>query len=243
MYLPCPDCPIRKKPLFRQFSGEELAFVTAAKTAQHDFAAREPIVISNTVGEATYTLLTGWAFRSKSLPGGQRQILDFLLPGDLMGLQSPLTGRVRHGVTALTNVTVCELAPISVRTVFELQPELSAALVQTLLLDDDRADRRLLLLGRQRPTQRLAYLMLDLHERQALRQFAENGRCEFPLTYEHMADALGLSRAQLARSLAELRDRGWANTQGGVLALAAPDAMATFCAYEPAPAQPKRALL
>jgi CRP-like cAMP-binding protein len=243
MFLACPDCPIRKKPLFRQFSGDELAFVTGAKTAQYDFGAREAIVPPGSTADAAYTLLTGWAFRAKTLPGGQRQILDFLLPGDLMGLQSPLTGRVRHGVTALTNVTVCELASSAVRTVFKLQPELSSALVQTLLLDDDRADRRLLLLGRQRPTQRLAYLMLDLHERMALREFAANGRCEFPLTYEHMADALGLSRAQLARSLAELRDRGWATTQGGMLALTAPEAMAAFCAYEPAPAQPKRALL
>lgn len=243
MFLPCPECPIRKKPLFRQFSSSELAFVTAAKTAQRDFGAREPIVLPGAAAGSAYTLLTGWAFRAKALPGGQRQILDFLLPGDLMGLQSPLTGQVRHGVTALTSVTVCELSASAVRTVFELQPELSSALVQTLLLDDDRADRRLLLLGRQRPTQRLAYLMLDIHERLALRQFAAEGRCEFPLTYEHMADALGLSRAQLARSLAELRERGWASTQGGMLALAAPEAMAAFCAYEPAPAQPKRALL
>jgi CRP-like cAMP-binding protein len=243
MYLPCPDCPIRKKPLFRQFSRQELAFVAAAKTAQHDFDARAPIVLADSTAEATYTLLTGWAFRAKALQGGQRQILDFLLPGDLMGLQSPLTGRVRHAVIALTDVTVCELAADAVRSVFELQPDLSAGLVQTLLLDDDRADRRLLLLGRQRPTQRLAYLMLDLHERLTLREFAAHGRSEFPLTYEHMADALGLSRAQLARSLAELRDRGWATTQGGVLALAAPEAMAAFCGYEPAAAQPRRTLL
>jgi CRP-like cAMP-binding protein len=242
MFLPCPECPIRRKPLFRPFSDEELAFVTAAKVGQQDFAAREPIVLPG-ASDVTYTLLSGWAFRAEVLPGGQRQILDFLLPGDLMGLQSPLTGRVRHGVTALTNVTVCELSPSAVRTVFERHAELSAGLVQMLLLDGDRADRRLLLLGRQRPTQRLAYLMLDLHERLSLREFAANGRCEFPLTYEHMADALGLSRAQLARSLAELRDRGWANTQGGMLALSAPEAMAAFCAYEPAPAQPKRALL
>jgi CRP-like cAMP-binding protein len=242
MFLPCPDCPIRKKPLFRQFSSEELAFVTAAKVGQHDYAARESIVVPG-AADVTYTLLSGWAFRAKSLPGGQRQILDFLLPGDLMGLQSPLTGRVRHTVTALTNVTVCELSSTAVRAVFDRHGDLSAALVQMLLLDDDRADRRLLLLGRQRPTQRLAYLMLDLHERLSLREFTANGRCEFPLTYEHMADALGLSRAQLARSLAELRDRGWANTQSGMLALAAPDAMAAFCAYEPAPAEPKRALL
>jgi CRP-like cAMP-binding protein len=242
MYLPCPDCPIRRKPLFRQSSREELAFVSGAKTAQHDFEARSPIVLAESSGGTAYTLLSGWAYRTKVLPSGERQILDFLLPGDLMGLQSPLTGRVRHAIVALTDVTVCELSPDAVRAVFELQPDLSAALVQTLLMDADRADHRLLLLGRQRPTQRLAYLILDLHERLARRELARDGRCEFPLTYEHMADALGLSRAQLARSLAELRDRGWATIQGGVLLLAAPEAMAALCAFEPAPLEPRRAL-
>lgn len=243
MLIRCPDCPVRVRPMFRQFSPDELAYVTDAKVGQIEVPARGPIVEAGVRSEAMYTLLSGWAIRYKSLPNGLRHILDFLLPGDLIGLQSPLTGKVRHSVKALTDVTLCAIAEEPIRNIFEARPELSAALMATLLLDEDRADRRLLLLGRQRPTQRLAFLFLELRGRLQARGMGDPRACEFPLTYEHMADALGLSRAQLARSLAELRDRGWANVQNGQLLVDAPAPMAAFCAYEPAPAEQKRALI
>lgn len=34
-----------------------------------------------------YTLLSGWAFRFKTLSDGRRQILNFLLAGDFIGVQ------------------------------------------------------------------------------------------------------------------------------------------------------------
>ena len=46
------------------------------------------------------------SFRFKELCNGARQVLDILLPGDLIGLQSPFTGQVRHTVCALTPVTL-----------------------------------------------------------------------------------------------------------------------------------------
>jgi CRP-like cAMP-binding protein len=229
--------------MFRQFSPEELGYVTAAKIGQIDVPAREHVFEAGARSNVMYTVLSGWAIRYKTLPSGVRHILDFLLPGDFIGLQSPLTGKVRHAVKALTDLTLCKIADETVRRVFEAQPELGAGLMATVLLDEDRADRRLLLLGRQRPTQRLSFLFLELRDRLVSRGMGDERVCDFPLTYEHMADALGLSRAQLARSLAELRERGWASVQSGQLVLERPDAMARFCAYEAASADSKRALI
>ncbi len=243
MYVLCCDCPIRTLPLFRQFSDGELQYVTGAKSGERRVAARENIVHAGGNGELMYTLFEGWAFRYKTISPATRQIFDFLLPGDFIGLQSPLTGRVRHSVSALTDVTVCQIQAQPVRGLFEFQPALGAALVQTLLLDEDRADRRLLLLGRQRPTQRLAYLMLDLADRLRLRRLGTEDCCPFPLTYDQMADALGLSRAQLGRSLAEVRDRRWAEIANGELTILAADEMRAFAAYESARSDELRAVI
>lgn len=243
MWVRCVDCPVRSKPLFRPFTSEELSFVADAKTGQYDLEARAAIVDSTVNAEEMFTLLAGWAFRYKALPNGDRQIIDFVLPGDLIGLQPPMSGRLRHGVVALTPVTVCELASAAMRQLFEAQPGLAAALMQTLLIDDERADRRLLMLGRQRPTQRLAYLLLELFERLEQREAVRGDRCSFPLTYVHLADALGLSRAQLARSLAEIKSRGWARLQGGELQLLARDEMAEFAVYDGSAERHRRALI
>lgn len=241
-FVRCQDCPLRAQQMFRPFSDGELEFVSGLKSDQLTFDPRQPILHAGGNGEQAYTLLEGWAFRHRTLPDGRRQILDFLLPGDLMGLQTPLLGELSHGVQALTAVVVCAHAGAPFATMGAIQPALSAALMQTLVLEEARADRRQVLLGRQRPVERLAYLMLELHDRLAQRGQAAGGACDFPLTYEHLADALGLSRAQLARSLAEVRARGWADVRGGRLRLLAPDAMAAFAAYEP-PSRVLRALL
>ena len=243
MWVRCIDCPVRSKPLFRPFTADELRFVTDAKIGQFDIEARAPIVDGSANPEEMFSLLAGWAFRYKALPNGDRQILDFLLPGDLIGLQSPMVGRLKHGVIALTPVTVCEIASGPMQQLFKAQPALAAALMETLLIDDDRADRRLLMLGRQRPTQRLAYLLLELFERLEQRQSVHGDRCSLPLTYTHLADALGLSRAQLARSLAEIKERGWARLQNGQLQLLARDEMAQYAVYDGSNEREKRALI
>src|SRR4051812_31875957 len=121
MWVRCVDCPVRSKPLFRQFTPEELRFVAAAKKGQFDVPPKTSILDTETNGDQMFSLLAGWAFRYKALPNGDRQILDFLLPGDLIGLQAPMIGRLRHGVIALTDVTVCEIDRGPVQSIFETQ--------------------------------------------------------------------------------------------------------------------------
>ncbi len=50
-----------------------------------------------------YTLLRGWAFRYRTLSNGKRQILNFLLPGDFIGLQEKLGAHSSSGVEVLSD--------------------------------------------------------------------------------------------------------------------------------------------
>src|SRR5665213_1976624 len=49
----------------------------------------------------------GCAFRYKTLPDGRRQILNYALPSDLIGLQGAVNDEMQHSVEALTDVTLC----------------------------------------------------------------------------------------------------------------------------------------
>lgn len=209
MFVACEDCPVRVKSLFRQMSDGELAFVRSLKSDHVRLQAREHVVREGENGGLLYTLFSGWAFRYKLLGEHRRQVLDILLPGDIIGLQSPMTGRVRHSVCTVTSVSLCVLQGQPFTTIFSAQPDLSSALVRTLMLEEDRADTRLLLLGRQRPTERLAYLLLELRMRLMQREMSDGTNALIPLTYEQMADSIGVSRAQLAASLREMRESGW----------------------------------
>ena len=90
---PCETCPIRKLAIFRQFSDEELAFVSRFKAGELHIDGGTTILREQTSSTHLYTVLAGWAFRYKTLPDGRRQILNFALPGDFLGLQaSPPAG-------------------------------------------------------------------------------------------------------------------------------------------------------
>ena len=110
MFVPCEQCPLRRKPLFRPFTEIELGFVREMKTDHIVVPPRADIIREDEIGGPVYTLFEGWAVRYHILPNGARQILDVVLPGDMIGLASVVLGRVKHSVQAITPVQRRDLA-------------------------------------------------------------------------------------------------------------------------------------
>lgn len=243
MSVDCLNCPLRHKAAFRPMTEPELEYIRSTKTGERVFPARADIMVKGDRGTGVHTLYSGWAFRYLQLRDGCRQIMDILLPGDLMGLQTPLTGRIRHSVRAITDVKICNLDGGQFHKMFEAHPELGEALLATLLVEEHRSDVRLLLLGRQRPTERLAYLLLELRERLQRRgEMVEDG-FDLPLSYEHLADTIGVSRSQIGASLRELQARRWASLKDRRLVFVDPAAMITGCEYNFLPDPALRTLI
>src|SRR5690348_16099682 len=86
MFVPCVQCPLRRRSFFRPFSEIELGFIGKMKADHIAVAPRADIIQENEIGGPVYTLFEGWAIRYHRLPSGARQILDILLPGDTVGL-------------------------------------------------------------------------------------------------------------------------------------------------------------
>jgi CRP/FNR family transcriptional regulator len=224
-------------------SGPELEFIRKTKLGEREIPARTDIMVKGESHTGIYTLFSGWAFRYMELRSGCRQILDILLPGDLMGLQTPMTGKIRHSIRAITDVRVCSLDGERFHNMFQAHAALAEALVATLLVEEHRADIRLLLLGRQRPTERLGYLLLELRERLQRRGESVDQGFDLPLTYEHLADTIGVSRSQIGASLREMQARDWASLTGRRLAFIDPEAMTAECEYTPLPDPALRTLI
>ncbi|HZU88948.1 MAG TPA: Crp/Fnr family transcriptional regulator [Stellaceae bacterium] len=232
MFVACAECPLRQKPAFRTFSQEELQFVTATKADHITVPPRADIVRADEVGGPVYTLFEGWAVRYHRLPSGARQILDIVLPGDLIGLASATLGIVRHSVQAVTPVTLCVLDSARLSQMFERHPAYAFALLQTRVEEEQRSDMRLALLGRAKAEQRIAYLMIETFDRLHRRGMANGGAtCPFPLQRHHLADAAGLSRVHVARTLDLLRRRRLAEIQDGVLVLFDRPQLAALAGY------------
>ncbi len=215
----CAACPLRRLPAFRSNTAEEIAFIQSLKVGELSLRARSDIVREGDVADRLYTLLSGWAFRYKTLPDGRRQILNFLLPGDLVGLQSKLFDQAMHGVEALTDVTLCGFARNRIWEIFRGYPELAFDVTWLGAHEESLVDDNLFSVGRRSAAERVAALLLQVYQRaQGLGLREGDGQAlRLPLTQVHIADALGLSDVHTNRTLQALRARGLFDLAGGML--------------------------
>lgn len=103
----CRNCPLRDSGAFADNSEAEIDFIQQFKKRQTKVATGNPILREGNNGNELYTLLSGWAFRFRMLSDGRRQIFNFLLPGDFVGLQDQLGQASPHSVEALADATLC----------------------------------------------------------------------------------------------------------------------------------------
>ena len=201
----CSDCPIRKLDTFRKFESSELSFVSGFKTGELRADAGASILVEGSHSAHLFTLLSGWAFRYKTLEDGRRQILNFALPGDLLGLQGSVEGEMQHSVEALTPVTLCVFERQRLREIFTRHPELAFDVTWIASREERILDEHLLSVGRRTALERAAYLLAFLHQRAIASGVAPNRR--LPVNQQHVADTLGLSTVHTNKTLRKLANR------------------------------------
>ena len=203
---PCQQCPLRSLKTFRDFSPKELDFVSHFKSGELSAERGATILVEGMHSAHLFTVLSGWAFRYKLLPDGRRQIMNYVLPGDLIGLQGSLMGEMDHSVEALTAVTLCLFERSKLERLFERHASLAYDLTWIAAHEERILDEHLLSVGRRTALERTAYLTSFLHQR-AHSVGLNGGKRVIPITQQHVADTLGLSLVHTNKTLRKLADR------------------------------------
>src|SRR5438034_10928706 len=73
--VPCENCPLRGKAVFRQFSETELEFVKEFKAGELSVEAGTTVLLEGTNSDHLYTVHSWWAFRYKMLYYDRRHTL------------------------------------------------------------------------------------------------------------------------------------------------------------------------
>lgn len=217
----CKACPLRALPIFIPHTGEELAFVESMKRDQVLVRADHTIIHEGQPNAALYTLLSGWAFRFKTLSDGRRQILNFLLAGDFIGVQQKMGDASPHGVQALTDSTLCLFQGSALWDLHRAAPALGFAVTWLTAHEESLVDDNLLSVGRRSAEERIATLLVTLFKRAAalIVGFERDQGVPFPLTQQHIADGLGLSLVHTNKTLRKLERRGLHRIRDGRLYL------------------------
>jgi CRP/FNR family transcriptional regulator, anaerobic regulatory protein len=229
----CAKCPWRDRAPFRTFTPEELGFIASFKSGESVQPAGATILVEGQESQQLYTLLTGWAFRYKALPDGRRQILNFAMPGDFLGLQTAMLDTMDHSVEALTDVVLCTFPRQKIWTLYNNHPGLAFDLTWIAAREERLLDENLLSVGRRSAMERLAHILLYVMRRARSLGLTETPtRLRLPFTQQHVADALGLSLVHTNKTLRKLAARGIVSWKDGVLDLADEAALARLAQFD-----------
>src|SRR5262245_9411022 len=128
----------------------------------------------------------GFAARYKLLRNGKRQIVNFVLPGDLIGLPGSFMQAARYSVIAVTDL---KLQVCSIDAYVELcreLPQFALALSWLAVQEATICADHTISTGRRTPVERLAHFLLEMHSRLAMVGQAAADSFVLPLSQEIM---------------------------------------------------------
>ena len=174
----------------------------------HTIPTRRLILHPKEWSEFVPIICSGWAMSSVALPDGRRQIISFLLPGDIVSAGSLLAPMSGQSVEAITEVTYRKFKREEVKGLLFGRSDLLEKLFSLWNEAKARSDQLALDLGRRRADERIARLILRLAEKVAKRSLVRTQSFDFPLRQRHIADATGLTPVHVSKVLGELQRAG-----------------------------------
>src|SRR3954465_3541923 len=234
--VPCEKCPLRRLECLREFTAKELEFVSSFKSGELNVQAGASIMLQSTNSAHLYTILSGWTFRYKTLPDGRRQILNYALPSDLIGLQGSINDEMQHSVEALTDVMLCVFPREKLWALYTDFPSLAFDVTWLAAREEQILDEQLLSVGRRTALERRAYLLLALFQRAEEVRLTKANAIQFPFTQQHVADTLGMSLVHTNKTLQRLAATKTVRWKDRRFELLDRDGLAKIANYErPAP--------
>lgn len=229
----CENCTLCRKEGFRPLRADESKFVAGNRHGQGELAAGRYLIRAGEPPKALYTLYEGWAAACPDVPGGETQITEILLPGDLVGTQGCITGRYSHSVVALTRIRYCILDRLLPEKLVQRGGPLCFALLRNFAEERSRRERMLTLLGNGSPLQRLAYFFLETFTRLKAIGLAAETMCPFPLRRSQLAQIVGLSEVHVSRTLAAMRKDGLIDIANNILFIGGEGKLADIARLRP----------
>jgi CRP/FNR family transcriptional regulator len=202
------------EPQLKILDPELLDYIQRRRVEDVVFPAGATIMLEGDVNPPLYSVTEGWAIRYKSLQDGRRQILSFILQGDVIGFQAQFFENAVTSIEAVTDVSLCVVAYSDIADLYQTQPDIAFRFAALAADQKRQMEEQLLSIGQRSALERVAALILDIHNRAAARDMKQAGSIPFPVTQQHVADALGISLVHANRTLKRLQRDGLFRIKG-----------------------------
>jgi CRP-like cAMP-binding protein len=184
----------------------DLNLVSGFLRAPRQFRKNQDVVIAGRHYGVLFVNHDGWLSRYKILRSGDRQIVDFILPGQIFGLQACLFKASLCSISTVTDAMVSSIPLEVVDDMFDRNPGLAKAVFWSAICETAIVSEHLIDTARRSAYERLSHFLLELFVRLKATGQAHGMSFKMPLTQELIADALGLTTVHVNRTLRSLRE-------------------------------------
>lgn len=183
--------------------------------------------------EQVFLILDGWACRYKDLRDGKRQILAYLLPGDLCDPHIFIFEQMDHSIRAIGEARVAAIPKQVILDLTERYPALARGFWWSALVDEAVSREWLVNVAQRDSYTRMAHLFCELWLRMCQVKRTAHGTFDLPLTQEQLGETLGITPVHVNRILQRLRADGLVTTCNRRMTIHDVDALKAAADFDP----------
>lgn len=218
---------------FMTIDASDLECLTRIIESDHLVKKRQDLIIFGHEYRHLCFVREGYAIRYRLLRNGKRQVLNVVLPGDVIGFPVSFLDRSNYSVVAVSDLeyNFCRL-----ETYVDLcyqRPQFGLALSWLAMRETATYAEHLVGLGRRTPVERLAHFLLEIHARLLEVKRADARGFDLPFSQEIMSDVLGLSVPHLNRMIQQLRAEKLITSRARYIELTNFSGLQTLAQYQP----------
>lgn len=203
--ISCEACSLSNICLPFGLSEAEINELEASIDKTIKIKKKDAIFRSNDEMDGIYAVKSGAIKSSIANEDGQEQVLEFHLPGDILGFDSFSTGLHTCDAVALEDTLLCKISVDVFDSLCERLPGLRKELRRQVGKEIAHNQRLLLSLGQQQTDERLANFLLQVSSHYQSRGFS-NKEFVLPMSRQDLSNYLGMAVETLSRIISRMTD-------------------------------------
>ncbi|QJQ94673.1 MULTISPECIES: Crp/Fnr family transcriptional regulator [Halomonadaceae] len=176
----------------------------ALEKSPYDASEKELLWSANARIHNLYTLKSGWACTYRDNLDGVRQIVDVLIPGDIVGLRDLTFAKHMAEARMITKGTVCPFPLQNILDIINTSTPLAVALIAAIARQESILTERMLITVNRSARSRIAHFFVEMYSRLNRVKETDIRRFYLPISQQMLGEILGVSTVHVNRSLMAL---------------------------------------
>ncbi len=196
---------LRAAPILAILDRPEIDALTSLTVINNLFSADKTIIEQGARVQSMHLVYSGWGCVYRDLSKGERQIIDFPMRSDFVGLRTA-DGYNFNTIASITPMRILEIPLDSLEEAILKAPRLGIMVIELLARHRAVLTEHLTNVSCRSASVRTAHFFLELSDRVKRCGSGDPDSFYCPLTQYQLAFALGLTPIHLNRMLRELRE-------------------------------------